>query len=92
MNAGAGRETCDATPAAPSPRLWGEGRPRLAAGMRARAQIAILPDGRRHFHDGPIDLILEASGAPAEVVAAYDAAAHIDFAGMHLRNDIAADV
>ncbi len=41
--------------------------------MNARAQIAILPDGRRHFHDGPIDLILEASGAKA--VTAYEAAA-----------------
>jgi ApbE superfamily uncharacterized protein (UPF0280 family) len=38
-----------------------------------RAQFAILPDGRRHFHDGPIDLIIEASGERAE--AAYDAAA-----------------
>jgi ApbE superfamily uncharacterized protein (UPF0280 family) len=36
-----------------------------------------LPNGRRlHFHDGPIDLILEAFGAPAEIEAAYRAAAH----------------
>jgi uncharacterized protein len=35
-----------------------------------------LPDGRRlHFHDGPIDLILEAFGAPAEIESAYRAAA-----------------
>ncbi len=43
--------------------------------MNARAQFAVLPDQRRHFHDGPIDLILEASGAPNAVAAAYDAAA-----------------
>ncbi len=41
--------------------------------MTGRAQIAALPDGRRHFHDGPIDLILEASGPHA--ARAYDAAA-----------------
>ena len=41
--------------------------------MSPRAQFAVLPDGRRHFHDGPIDLILEASGTGAAV--AYDAAA-----------------
>ena len=41
--------------------------------MSARAQYATLPDGRRHFHDGPIDLILEASGPLA--TQAYDAAA-----------------
>ena len=43
--------------------------------MKARAQFSMLPDGRRHFHDGPIDLILEAFGSPREVEAAYDAAA-----------------
>lgn len=33
---------------------------------------AALPDGRRrHFHHGPIDLVLEAFGPPAEVAAAY---------------------
>jgi ApbE superfamily uncharacterized protein (UPF0280 family) len=41
--------------------------------VSARAQFAVLPDGRRHFHDGPIDLILEASGPLAP--RAYDAAA-----------------
>lgn len=43
--------------------------------MRQRAQIRFLPDGRRlHLHDGPIDLIVEAFGAPDEVNAAYRAA------------------
>jgi ApbE superfamily uncharacterized protein (UPF0280 family) len=41
-----------------------------------RAQIALLPDGRRlHLQDGPIDLIVEAWGARAAVEAAYRAAA-----------------
>ncbi len=35
-------------------------------------QAAMLPDGRRlHLHHGPIDLIVEAFGARAEVIAAY---------------------
>jgi ApbE superfamily uncharacterized protein (UPF0280 family) len=35
----------------------------------------MLPDGRRlHLHDGPIDLIVEAFGAPHEVEQAYRAA------------------
>src|SRR5579863_1493613 len=43
--------------------------------MNPRAQIRLLPDGRRfHLHDGPIDLILEAFGEPHEVNAAYHAA------------------
>ena len=37
---------------------------------------AVLPGGRRHFQHGPIDLILEAFGAPAEVEAAYAQARH----------------
>jgi hypothetical protein len=42
-----------------------------------RAQVNLLPDGRRlHLQDGPIDLIIEAFGAPAHVRAAYDAAIH----------------
>jgi ApbE superfamily uncharacterized protein (UPF0280 family) len=46
---------------------------RLTGATRARA--ARLPDGRRlHLQDGPIDLIVEASGAPAAIDAAYDAA------------------
>ena len=41
-----------------------------------RAQIALLPDGRRlHLHDGPIDLIVEGFGRPADVQTAYAAAA-----------------
>jgi ApbE superfamily uncharacterized protein (UPF0280 family) len=44
--------------------------------MRERAQITLLPDGRRlHLHDGPIDLILEAFGAGNEVNVAYRVAA-----------------
>jgi ApbE superfamily uncharacterized protein (UPF0280 family) len=44
--------------------------------MKPRAQIRMLSDGRRlHLHDGPIDLIVEAFGAPREVEAAYRAAA-----------------
>lgn len=39
-------------------------------------EIAWLPDGRRlHFHHGPIDLIVQAFGDPAEVQAAYRQAA-----------------
>jgi ApbE superfamily uncharacterized protein (UPF0280 family) len=44
--------------------------------MNARAQIRLLPDGRRlHLHDGPIDLIIEAFGAVVEVEQAYRTAA-----------------
>ena len=44
--------------------------------MNNRAQIRLLPDGRRVFlHDGPIDIVLEAFGAPREIEAAYRAAA-----------------
>ncbi len=32
---------------------------------------AVLPGGRRHFQHGPIDLVIEAFGAPGEVAAAY---------------------
>ena len=43
--------------------------------MKERAQIQLLPDGRRlYLHDGPIDVILEAFGASSEVRAAYEAA------------------
>jgi uncharacterized protein len=42
----------------------------------SRAQIRMLPDGRRlHLQDGPIDLIVEAFGAHGTVQRAYDAAA-----------------
>ena len=44
--------------------------------MRDRAQIRLLPDGRRlYLHDGPIDLIVEAFGSGDEIAAAYRAAA-----------------
>jgi hypothetical protein len=47
-----------------------------ARSANQRAQIGYLPDGRRlHLHDGPIDLIVEAFGASAEIAAAYQAAA-----------------
>jgi ApbE superfamily uncharacterized protein (UPF0280 family) len=43
--------------------------------MKQRAQIRMLADGRRlHLHDGPIDVILEAFGAPREIESAYRAA------------------
>ena len=43
--------------------------------MKSRAQIQRLPDGRRlYLHDGPMDVILEAFGPPADVRAAYAAA------------------
>jgi uncharacterized protein len=44
--------------------------------VKERAQIQLLPDGRRLFlHDGPIDVILEGFGASDEVRAAYEAVA-----------------
>jgi uncharacterized protein len=43
--------------------------------MNARAQIRMLPDGRRvHMHDGPIDLVVEAFGSASEIKRAYRAA------------------
>lgn len=44
--------------------------------MMARASLyrRLLPDGRLHLQEGPIDLVIEAFGAPAEVRRAYDAA------------------
>ena len=43
--------------------------------MRESPIVQLLPDGRRlHFHDGPIDLILEAYGRPEQIHAAYDTA------------------
>lgn len=45
--------------------------------MRQPPTIQMLPDGRRvHLHDGPIDLIVEAFGDPAEIREAYRAAAN----------------
>ena len=50
--------------------------------MKRLPQIALLPDGKRlHLQDGPIDLIVEAKGAAADVRAAYEAAAR-RFAGL----------
>ena len=45
--------------------------------MNARAQISLLPDGRRlHLQDGPIDIVLQAfAGSKDEVRTAYRAAA-----------------
>jgi ApbE superfamily uncharacterized protein (UPF0280 family) len=44
--------------------------------MTRRAQVQLLPDGRRlHLQDGPIDLIVEAFGETNEVGAAYRAGA-----------------
>jgi uncharacterized protein len=44
--------------------------------MNSRAQIRVLPDGRRlHMQDGPIDVIVEAFGAASEIELAYRAAA-----------------
>jgi len=44
--------------------------------MTRAPQIGFLADGRRlHLQDGPIDLIVEASGSPADIDAAYAAAA-----------------
>ena len=44
--------------------------------MTRAPQIGFLGDGRRlHLQDGPIDLIVEASGSPANIRAAYAAAA-----------------
>jgi hypothetical protein len=44
--------------------------------MKRLPQIALLPDGKRlHLQDGPIDLVIGASGSEVEVHAAYEAAA-----------------
>ncbi len=40
-----------------------------------RYQARLLPDGRRlHLHDGPIDLVIEASGEAPQIRTAYEAA------------------
>ena len=52
-----------------------------------------LHDGRLVTNGGRIlDVVGVGDTLEAARTAAYDAAAHIDFAGMHLRTDIAADV
>ena len=44
--------------------------------MNRRPQISLLADGKRlHLQDGPIDLIVDASGREADVLIAYEAAA-----------------
>jgi len=44
--------------------------------VKNRAQVRMLPDGRRlHMHDGPIDVIVEAFGEVSEIEVAYRAAA-----------------
>ncbi|CCE00618.1 UPF0280 family protein [Bradyrhizobium sp. STM 3809] len=43
--------------------------------MSRQPQIALLPDRRLHLQDGPIDLIIGADGAEADIRAAYRAAA-----------------
>src|SRR3984893_7742605 len=49
---------------------------RRRTGVNNRAQIRMLPDGRRlHMHDGPIDVVVEAFGAISEIDVAYRAAA-----------------
>ena len=40
-----------------------------------RAQIRLLPKGRLHLQDGPIDLIIEAQGEAVAIYIAYEAAA-----------------
>jgi len=42
---------------------------------KERAQICLLRDGRLHLNDGPIDLIVDATGEAGEIGAAYAAAA-----------------
>ena len=43
--------------------------------MMGGAQIAVLPDGRLHLNEGPIDLIVEAKGPGSAVKNAYEKAA-----------------
>ncbi|MGJ4951394.1 UPF0280 family protein [Bradyrhizobium sp. HKCCYLS20291] len=43
--------------------------------MSRQPQIAVLPDRRLHLQDGPIDLIIGADGAEADIRTAYRAAA-----------------
>ncbi len=43
--------------------------------MRGRAHARILPAGRLHLQDGPIDLIIGADGLPSDIERAYSAAA-----------------
>src|SRR5215467_11574352 len=43
--------------------------------MNSRSQIVRFNDGRLHMNDGPIDLIVEASGHAGQITKAYRAAA-----------------
>jgi ApbE superfamily uncharacterized protein (UPF0280 family) len=44
--------------------------------VRGRAQVRVLPDGRRlHLQDGPIDIVLQAFGAEDQIRRSYCAAA-----------------
>jgi uncharacterized protein len=42
--------------------------------MKERATIRLLPNGRLHLNDGPIDLIIGADGSQSEIHRAYEAA------------------
>ena len=42
--------------------------------VNGRLQVALLPGGRMHLQDGPIDLVIHATGAPRAVADAYRAA------------------
>jgi ApbE superfamily uncharacterized protein (UPF0280 family) len=43
--------------------------------VRSRAQVRVLPDGRRlHLEDGPIDIVLQAFGAEDQIRRAYRSA------------------
>jgi len=42
--------------------------------VKGRLQVAMLPGGRLHLQDGPIDLVIKADGCPAAVGRAYRAA------------------
>lgn len=46
----------------------------MSTSANARMQVAILPGGRLHLNDGPIDLVVGADGDPAQVRRAYAAA------------------
>jgi uncharacterized protein len=53
----------------------------VTAALHPRQSARRLRDGRLHLHDGPIDLVIEATGQPNAVEAAY-AAATARFAGL----------
>lgn len=56
--------------------IWATGQARRTAEMFSRPECALLPDGKRlHLNHGPIDLIIGAFGAQAEIDRAYRQAA-----------------